>query len=119
MTRRLAVIAVIAPVLGLLSACDQAKALGDKASICAEALGLATLVPDTDPEKTRRQAIEKAGKLKGLAADAEEGDVKSALGTLANEYVEVSKRQASDLRNFAGWAGDLVDNQESVRKICL
>jgi hypothetical protein len=119
MTRRLLAIAMIAPALGLLSACDQARALGDRASICADALGLATLVPDTDPEKTRQAAKEKAEKLKSLAAAAEEKDVKGALGTLANEYVEVSKRRAEDLRNFAGWAGDLFKNQENVRKICL
>jgi hypothetical protein len=119
MSRRLMVIAAIAPALGLLSACDQAKALGDKASICADALGLATLVPSGDPEKTRREAVEKAKKLEGLAADTQEGDVKGALSTLADEYIEVSKKQASELRDFAGWAGDLYRNQESVRKICL
>jgi hypothetical protein len=120
MSRRLLVtIAAIAPALGLLSACEQAKALGDKASICADALGLATLVPDTDPEKTRKEALAKAEKLKGLAADAEEKDVKGALTTLADEYVQVSKKRADDLRNFAGWAGDLYKNQENVRKICL
>ena len=119
MTRRLLAIAAIAPALTLLTACDQAKALGDKASICADALGLATLVPDTDPEKTRQAAKEKAEKLRSLAADAQEQDVKGALGTLADEYIDVSKRRAEDLRNFAGWAGDLVRNQEKVRKICL
>jgi hypothetical protein len=106
-------------VLGLVSACDQAKALGDKASICADALGLATLIPDTDPEKTRQLALQKADRLKKLASSAQEQDVKGALTTLADEYVDVSKRQANELRNFAGWAGDLYRNQENVRKICL
>jgi hypothetical protein len=120
MPRRLMVLLVaLAPALGLLSACDQAKALGDKASICADALGLATLVPDSDPEKTRQEALDKANKLKGLAKDAQEKDVKGALTTLADEYVAVSKRRADDLRNFAGWAGDLYRNQDNVRKICL
>src|SRR2546423_2996962 len=107
MPRRL-IVAIVAALsaIGLLTACDQAKALGDKASVCADALGLATLVPDTDPEKTRQEAIDKAGKLKGLAANAHDGDVKSAFTTLANEYVAVSKRRADDLRNFAGWAGN-------------
>jgi hypothetical protein len=116
MSRRL--LATLAAI-GLLSGCDQAKALGDKASVCADALGLATLVPDSDPEKTRRAAVEKANKLKSLANDAQEKDVKGALTTLADEYVQVSKRRAEDLRNFAGWAGDLYRNQDNVRKICL
>jgi hypothetical protein len=119
MSRRLVLLAVITPVLGLLTCCDQTKALGDKASICTQALGLATLIPGGDPEKTRREALDKAEKLKTLAADAEERDVKGALTTLSNEYVEVSKRRAEDLRNFAGWAGDLFTNQEKVRRICL
>jgi hypothetical protein len=116
MPRRLLTLAL---VLGLVSGCEQAKALGDKASICADALGLATLVPDADPEKTRQLALRKADQLKKLAASAQEQDVKGALTTLADEYVDVSKRQASELRNFAGWAGDLYRNQESVRKVCL
>jgi hypothetical protein len=119
MSRRLVVLAVIAPLFGLLTGCDQARALGDKASICADALGLATLVPAGDPEKTRREMLDKAEKLKSLAADAQEKDVKSALTTLSDEYIAASKRRAEDLRNFAGWAGDLFTHQANVRKVCL
>lgn len=117
MPRRL--IVSLAVLLGLLAACDQAKALGDKASTCADALGLATLVPDTDADKVRKEAVDKANKLKSLASDAQDKDVKGALTTLADEYVSVSKRRAEDLRNFAGWAGDLYRNQDNLRKICL
>ncbi|TCO46470.1 hypothetical protein [Actinocrispum wychmicini] len=120
MPRRLIVtLAAVATSLGLLSACDQAKALGDKASVCADALGLATLVPDTDPEKVRKEAVDKANRLKSLAKSADDKDVKGALTTLADEYVATSKRRAEDLRNFAGWAGDLYRNQDNLRKICL
>ncbi|MBP2325531.1 hypothetical protein JOF56_005916 [Kibdelosporangium banguiense] len=119
MSRRLAPVAAVLVALALTSACEQAKSLGDKASACAEALGLATLVPSPDPEKTKQEAAAKAAKLQQLAADTQDGNVKGALGALAGEYVEISKKNLSELENAANWAAGLARTQESVRKICL
>jgi hypothetical protein len=119
MSRRLALVAVAFAALALISACDQAKSLGDKASACAQALGLSTFVPSPDPEKTKQEAADKAARLRQLAADTQDGNVKGALGALANEYVEVSKKSVNEIERTANWAANLAKTQENVRKICL
>jgi hypothetical protein len=119
MSRRLAAIAVLTPALALLSACDQVNAAADKVSVCTEALNLVTLVPNPDPEKTRQEMADKAKKAEELASNVQNADVKGALDSMAQEYVDATKKSVDELRNFTGWTADLVRTQENLRKACL
>lgn len=101
------------------SAVDQANSAKDKASVCAEALGLADLNPLVDPDKLKARAADKERRLRELAGGVSDQDVKSSLLTLADSYLEVQKERVDDLTVVANWAKRNADRIDALRSACL
>jgi hypothetical protein len=109
----------------LLAACaevgatvDQANAVVDKASVCAEALGLADLNPLVDPERLRARAADKERRLRELATHVSDGAVKESLLSMADSYVEVQKERFDDLTIVTTWAAHNATRIDNLRKAC-
>src|SRR5690242_3527362 len=74
-------------------AVDGASAVADRASVCAEALGLADLNPLIDKERLQARAEDKERRLRELADDVADEDVKASLLGLADSYLQVQKER--------------------------
>jgi hypothetical protein len=117
-------VAVLAAVLVLAgcdevgSAVDEANSVSDKASVCAEALGLADLNPLVDPERLRARAEDKEQRLRDLAEQVGDSDVKASLLTMADSYVEVQKEHFEDLTVVAAWAQRNTAHLAALRTAC-
>jgi hypothetical protein len=79
------------------SAVNDANAELDKAGVCAEALGVADLNPLVDPERLQARAEDKERRLRELADNVSDQDVRNSLVTLADSYIEVQKERFDDL----------------------
>jgi hypothetical protein len=100
------------------AAVDQASEVTDKASVCAEALGLTDLNPLVDPEKLRARAEDKEQRLRELAQNVNDQDVQNSLLTLADSYVEVQQERFEDLSVVAGWAKRNAERIDALRQAC-
>lgn len=100
------------------SAVDQASSATDKASVCAEALGLADLNPLVDPDKLKARAADKRQRLRELANNVSDQDVKASLLTLADSYIEVQKERFDDLTVVANWAKRNAIHLDALRSAC-
>ena len=114
----LACVVALAGCAEVDSAVNEANAVTDKASVCAEALGLADLNPLVDPEKLAQLAEDKERRLRELAADVADQDVKSSLLTMADSYVEVQKERFDDLTVVAAWAQRNAEHVDALRQAC-
>lgn len=99
-------------------AVDTANEVTDKATVCTEALGLADLNPLVDPEKLRARAEDKEQRLRELAENVGDQDVKSSLLTMADSYVEVQQERFEDMSVIAGWAKRNAERVDTLRKAC-
>ncbi|MPZ86060.1 MAG: hypothetical protein GEV28_39105 [Actinophytocola sp.] len=97
---------------------DEASAVKDKAAVCAEALGLADLDPLVDPDKLKARAEDKERRLRELAGEVSDRDVKNSLLTMADSYVEVQTERFEDLSVVARWAKRNADHLDALRKAC-
>lgn len=120
-----AVLAIVASCAMVVAGCNevgsavnQASAATDRASVCAEALGLADLNPLVDPEKVKARAADKEKRLRELAGNVADGDVKNSLLTMADSYVEVQKERFDDRRVVANWAKRNTEHLDALRKAC-
>jgi hypothetical protein len=100
------------------SAVDEANSVSDKASVCAEALGLADLNPLVDPERLRARAADKERRLRELADTVADQDVKASVLNLADSYVEVQQERFDDLTVVAAWAQRNIVHLEALRTAC-
>jgi hypothetical protein len=100
------------------SAVNQATAATDKATVCAEALGLADLNPLIDPERVKARAADKERRLRELANNVSDGDVKQSLLTMADSYIEVQKERFDDLTVVGRWAKRNAEHLDALRKAC-
>lgn len=100
------------------SAVDQANTAKDMASVCAEALGLADLNPLVDPARLKARAEDKERRLRELADNVSDQDVKNALLTLADSYIEVQRERFDDLTVVANWAKRNADHIDALRSAC-
>jgi hypothetical protein len=114
-----------AAALLLVSGCDQVGAavdeageVTDKASVCAEALGLTDLNPLVDPERLRARAEDKERRFRELAEHVADQDVKNSLLTMADSYVEVQQERYEDLSVVAGWAKRNAERIDALRNAC-
>jgi hypothetical protein len=114
----LAAVLVLAGCDEVGSAVDEANSVSDKASVCAEALGLADLNPLVDPERLRARAEDKEQRLRDLAEQVGDQDVKASLLTMADSYVEVQKEHFEDLTVVAAWAERNTAHLEALRIAC-
>ncbi|MDT8910827.1 hypothetical protein [Amycolatopsis sp. PS_44_ISF1] len=124
MTRRTAAATLVAAGV-LLAGCDQvttavdtANSTADRVGVCTDALGLAELNPLADPAKLKARAQDKAQRLRSLATDVQDDDVKNALLGLADSYVQVQKERIEDAGVVAGWAKRNVAKLDALRKAC-
>ncbi|NBH08644.1 hypothetical protein GTY80_36085 [Amycolatopsis sp. SID8362] len=109
----------------LLSGCDQVSdavdqgsKTADKVSACTEALGLADLNPLVDPDKLKARAADKEKRLRELAANVQDQDVKNALLGMAGSYVEVQKERIEDAGVVAQWVQRNVKKLDALRAAC-
>jgi hypothetical protein len=116
----LAVLTVLA-----VSACEQvgdavdgASAVADQASVCAEALGLADLNPLVDPDRLKARAADKERRLRELADDVADEDVKASLLGLADSYLQVQKEHIEDAGVVARWVTNNTERLDALRKAC-
>ncbi|HEV7648607.1 MAG TPA: hypothetical protein VGP26_10625 [Actinophytocola sp.] len=100
------------------SAVDEASSATDRAQVCAEALGLADLNPLVDPERLAQRAEDKEQRLRELADDVADQDVKSTLLTMADSYVEVQKERFDDLSVVTAWAKRNAAHVDALRTAC-
>ena len=90
----------------------------DRASVCADALGLADLNPLVDPDKLKARAADKERRLRELASGVADQDVKRSLLTMADSYVEVQRERFDDLTVVAAWAKRNTANLDTLRQAC-
>jgi hypothetical protein len=100
------------------NAVDEGGRTADKVSACTEALGLADLNPLVDPEKLKARAGDKEKRLRELAGNVEDDDVKNALIGMADSYVEVQKERIEDAGVVAQWIARNVDKLDALRTAC-
>lgn len=100
------------------SAVDKASNTMDTATVCAEALGIADLNPLVDPERLQARAADKERRLRELAGNVADEDVKASLLTLAGSYVEVQKERLDDATVVANWAKRNAANLDALRRAC-
>ena len=110
----------------LLASCDQvdstveqASNAKDKASACAEALGLSNLNPNLDPDELAAQAQQKADRLRALANQVADQDLKHNLFTIADSYVTLERRKLDHLGNLNDWLQQNATNLANLRAACL
>ncbi|WP_318306050.1 hypothetical protein [Amycolatopsis solani] len=125
MTRGGTTAALLAGAALLLSGCDQVSdavdqgsRTADKVSACTEALGLADLNPLVDPDKLKARAADKEKRLRELAANVQDQDVKNALLGMAGSYVEVQKERIEDAGVVAQWVQRNVKKLDALRTAC-
>ncbi|MFF0143679.1 hypothetical protein ATK36_3841 [Amycolatopsis sulphurea] len=100
------------------SAIDQANSAVDKVSACTEALGLTDLNPLVDPAKLEARAEDKERRLRTLAGDVQDQDVKHALTGMADSYLQVQKERIEDAGVVAQWAKHNLAKLDTLRKVC-
>ncbi len=86
--------------------------------VCAEALGLADLDPLVDPDRLKARAADKERRLRQLANDVSDRDLRASLLTMADSYVEVQKERFDDLTVVADWAKRNTARLDELRKAC-
>jgi hypothetical protein len=125
MTRRGTTAALLAAAGLLLAGCDQVSnavdqgsKTADKVSACTEALGLADLNPLVDPAKFKARAEDKEKRLRELAGDVGDQDVKNALLGMADSYVQVQKERIEDAGVVAKWVQRNVKKIDALRAAC-
>ncbi|MBK1785049.1 hypothetical protein [Prauserella cavernicola] len=118
--------APVALGLLLLAGCSEVNEAVDgvnnatnKASVCGQALGIADLNPNVDPEQVQANAEEKAGELRDLAGQVAEQDVKQTLGAMADGYLEFEQRKLDNLSAFNEWLQRNLENLDQLRQACL
>ncbi|HEY2057971.1 MULTISPECIES: hypothetical protein [Amycolatopsis] len=118
-------VAALAAAGALLAGCDQvntavdtANSTADKVSTCTQALGLADLNPLVDPAKLKERAQDKEQRLRSLASNVQDNDVKNALLGMADSYVQVQKEHIEDAGVVAAWAKRNVAKLDALRKAC-
>ncbi len=99
-------------------AVDEAGAVADRASVCAEALGLADLNPLIDKERLQQRAEDKERRLRELANDVADEDVKASLLGLADSYVQVQKERLDDAGVVARWVKRNTERLDALRVAC-
>jgi hypothetical protein len=114
----LAATLVLAGCSEVNDAVDGATDFADKASVCAEALGLADLNPLVDPERLKQRAEDKEQRLRELASDVADEDVKASLLGLADSYVQVQKERIEDAGVVARWVKRNTERLDALRKAC-
>lgn len=100
------------------SAVDEANSFADKASVCAEALGLADLNPLVDADRLRQRAEDMEQRLRALAENVADEDVKASLLGLADSYVQVQKEHLEDAGVVARWVKRNTERLDALRKAC-
>jgi hypothetical protein len=125
MTRGGTTAALLAGAALLLSGCDQVSTAvdqgsktADKVGACTEALGLADLNPLVDPDKLKARAADKEKRLRELAGNVQDQDVKNALLGMAGSYVEVQKERIEDAGVVAQWVQRNVKKLDALRAAC-
>jgi hypothetical protein len=125
MTRGGKTAALLAAAALLLSGCDevgnavdQGSKTADKVGACAEALGLADLNPLVDPAKLKARAEDKERRLRELAGNVQDEDVKNALLGMADSYVQVQKERIEDAGVVTKWVQRNVEKIDALRAAC-
>ncbi|WP_410637268.1 hypothetical protein [Amycolatopsis sp. lyj-346] len=125
MTRGGTTAALLAAAALLVSGCaevgnavDQGNRTADKVAACTEALGLADLNPLVDPAKLKARAEDKERRLRELAGDVQDQNVKNALLGMADSYVEVQKERIEDAGVVAKWVQRNVKKLDTLRAAC-
>lgn len=90
----------------------------DKASVCGQALGIVDLNPNVDPQQIQDEAADKAQRLRDLAGQAAEQDLKQNLTALADGYVELEQQRADRIGDFNQWLQQNLNNLDNLRKAC-
>jgi hypothetical protein len=125
MTRGGTTAALLAGAALLLSGCDQVgnavdqgSRTADKVGACTEALGLADLNPLVDPAKFKARAEDKERRLRELAGNVQDQDVKNALLGMADSYVQVQKERIEDAGVVTKWVQRNVEKIDALRAAC-
>ncbi|HVV10868.1 hypothetical protein [Amycolatopsis sp.] len=109
----------IAVLALLLAGCDQVDAATSKTSACAEALGLSNIDVHLDPDELAAQARQKADRLRALADEVSDQDLKQQLGKIADSYLALEQRKLDNLSNLNEWAQRNAANLSALRTACL
>ncbi|MFB9691271.1 hypothetical protein [Amycolatopsis plumensis] len=125
MTRGGITAALLASAALLLSGCsevgnavDQGGWTADKVAACTEALGLADLNPLVDPARLQARAEDKERRLRELAGNVQDQDVKNALLGMADSYVQVQKEHIEDAGVVAQWVQRNLTKLDALRAAC-
>ena len=114
----LAAVLVVAGCAEVGEAADSASAAVDRASVCAEALGLADLNPLVDKERLQQRAEDKERRLRELADNVADEDVKASLLGLADSYLQVQKERLDDAGVVARWVKRNTERLDNLRVAC-
>lgn len=108
---------MLASVL-VVAGCAEVGAATDRVSVCTEALGLADLNPLVDSERLRARAEDKERRLRELAEDVADEDVKASLLGLADSYLQVQKERLDDAGVVARWVKRNTERLDALRVAC-
>jgi hypothetical protein len=114
-------VCVVLAALLVLSGCeavDEASAVVDQASVCAEALGLADLNPLVDQERLKERAEDKEQRLRELAESVADQDVKASILGLADSYLQVQEERLEDASVVAQWVARNTERLDALRRAC-
>lgn len=100
------------------TAANQANAAQNKASVCTQALSLADLNPLVDPARVKARAADKERRLRALAGQVADKQVKDSLVTMADSYVQVQRERFDDLTVVAAWARRNASDIGALRAAC-
>ena len=109
---RFGAVALIAATM-LAGGCAQLQQVGDRTSICVDALQAAGFTPDmSDPRQSAEEARQAADKLNDLAGQTPDQALKQALSDMAGTMGDFDPKDAS------GWVAQKGEQLDALRKAC-
>ncbi|NYI88933.1 sigma54-dependent transcription regulator [Amycolatopsis endophytica] len=102
----------------VLAGCAEAAETADRASACAQALGLANLNPNATAQEVADQAQQKAGELRDLGNQVADQTLKENLFAIADSYVALEQRKSQGLSDVNDWIQTNAANLDRLRQAC-
>ena len=102
----------------MLAGCAEAAETADRASACAQALGLANLNPYASAEQVANQAQQKAGELRDLGNQVSDQTLQQNLFAIADSYVALEQRKSQGISDVNDWIQTNTANLDRLRQAC-
>lgn len=102
----------------MLTGCAEAAETADRASACAQALGLANLNPNLSADELADQAQQKAEDLRNLGNRVADRTLQQNLFAIADSYVALEQRKTQGISDVNDWIQTNTANLARLRQAC-